>query len=189
MKSTISPSGHHQLLHGALRGDGTRQGCSQAPLLVPLRGWHFRHMATGPDRLRDFTWLPEQCPPEHSVQRGDGKRRHLSFLDIDIYRRSDVSLGHKVYCKPTHNILYLNSSSHHYSSNKHAVLFTLVHGARALCDQDSRHAQFVFLRNIFRKNGYVERADSQGPQPSPEGCPARRKDGFSRLPALCRVDI
>jgi len=29
---------------------------------------------------------------------------HLAFLDIDIYRKPDGSLGHKVYRKPTHTI-------------------------------------------------------------------------------------
>ena len=32
---------------------------------------------------------------------------HLPFLDIDIYRKTDGSLGHKVYWKPTHTNLYL----------------------------------------------------------------------------------
>jgi hypothetical protein len=30
---------------------------------------------------------------------------HLPFLDIDIYRRTDGSLGHRVYRKPTHTNL------------------------------------------------------------------------------------
>jgi hypothetical protein len=30
------------------------------------------------------------------------------FLDIDIYKRHDSSLGHTVYSKPTHTNLYLN---------------------------------------------------------------------------------
>jgi hypothetical protein len=29
---------------------------------------------------------------------------HLPFLDINIYRKPDGSLGHKVYRKPTHTI-------------------------------------------------------------------------------------
>jgi hypothetical protein len=66
----------------------------------------------GPNRLRDFLDLP--------------------FLDIDIYWRPDGSLGHRVYHKPTHTNLYLNSSSHHHPSNKHAVLSTLVHRVRTL---------------------------------------------------------
>jgi hypothetical protein len=57
------------------------------------------------------------------------------------------------------------------------VLSTLFHRARALCDQDSLHAEL--LRS----------ADSQGPQPALEGCPARRKARFSRFSALRWVDI
>ena len=39
---------------------------------------------------------------------------HLPFLDINIYRKPDGSLGHKVYRKPTHTNLYLNQNSHHH---------------------------------------------------------------------------
>ena len=42
---------------------------------------------------------------------------HLAFFDIDTYRRTDGSLGHKVYRKPTNNILYLNPGSRRHSSN------------------------------------------------------------------------
>ena len=35
---------------------------------------------------------------------------HLPFLDIDIYRRMDGSLGHKVYRKLTHTNLYLQQN-------------------------------------------------------------------------------
>jgi hypothetical protein len=35
------------------------------------------------------------------VEEGD----HLPFLDIDIYRKANGSLGHKVYRKPTHTNL------------------------------------------------------------------------------------
>jgi hypothetical protein len=45
---------------------------------------------------------------------------HFPFLDIDIYHKPDGSLGHKVYRKPTHTNLYLNSNSHHHPSNKQA---------------------------------------------------------------------
>jgi hypothetical protein len=38
---------------------------------------------------------------------------HLPFLGINIYRRCDGSLGHKIYRKPTHTDLYLNPGSHH----------------------------------------------------------------------------
>jgi hypothetical protein len=57
---------------------------------------------------------------------------HLPFLDIVIYHKPDGSLGHKVYHKPTHTNLYLNSKSHHHPSNKQAVLSMLVQKARSL---------------------------------------------------------
>lgn len=37
---------------------------------------------------------------------------------------------------------------------KQAVLAILVHRARALCDEDSLHAELVFLRDVFRQNSY-----------------------------------
>jgi hypothetical protein len=45
---------------------------------------------------------------------------HLPFLDLDIYRRPD----------------------HHQPSNKQAVLSTLIHRARALCDEASLQASW-----------------------------------------------
>jgi len=59
---------------------------------------------------------------------------HLRFLDIDLYRKTDGSLGHKVYRKPTHTNLYLYQKSHHHPANKHSVLSSLVRRATALCD-------------------------------------------------------
>jgi hypothetical protein len=79
---------------------------------------------------------------------------HLPFLDMDIYRRPDGSLGHKVYRKLTHTNLYLNAKSHHHPSNKQVVQSTLIHRARALCDEDSLQAKLVFLRDSFKQNGY-----------------------------------
>jgi hypothetical protein len=37
------------------------------------------------------------------------------------------------------------------------VLSTLVHRARNLCDQDSLHAELVFLRDVFRQKDYNDR--------------------------------
>jgi hypothetical protein len=59
----------------------------------------------------------------------------------------------KVYFNTPHTILYLNAKSHHHPSNKRAILSTLVHRARALCDDDSLQAELVFQRNVFKQNG------------------------------------
>jgi hypothetical protein len=79
---------------------------------------------------------------------------HLPFLDIDIYKKGDSSLGHKVYRKPTHTHLYLLQVSHHHSANKHPVISFLIHIARTLCDPDSLEQELDFLNDIFKKNGY-----------------------------------
>jgi hypothetical protein len=61
-----------------------------------------------------------------------------------------------VYCKHTHSNLYLKAKSHH-PSNKQAVLSILIHRGRALCDEDSLQAKLVFLRDVFKQNGYNDR--------------------------------
>jgi hypothetical protein len=42
-------------------------------------------------------------------------------------------------------------------SNKQAVLSTLVYRARALCDQETLHAELAFLQDVFKQNGYNDR--------------------------------
>jgi hypothetical protein len=79
---------------------------------------------------------------------------HLSFLDIDIYRKTDSSLGHKVYRKPTDTNLYLHQNSHHYPANKQSVLASLIHRAKTLCDEDYRTQKLEFLTSVFKDNGY-----------------------------------
>jgi hypothetical protein len=78
---------------------------------------------------------------------------HLQFLDIDIYRKPNGSLGHRVYRKPTHTTLYLHHNSHHHPSYKISLLTSLIHGATAICDQDSLNQGLVFLTTVFEHNG------------------------------------
>jgi hypothetical protein len=86
----------------------------------------------GPEKLEGFVEHLNGLHKNIQFTVETEKDGHLPFLDIDIYRRPDGSLGHKVYRKPTHTNLYLNPGSHHHPSNKQAVLATLVHRARAL---------------------------------------------------------
>jgi hypothetical protein len=78
---------------------------------------------------------------------------HLPFLDIDIYRRADGTLGHKLYRKPTHTNLYLQQNSHH-------------HPARVLCDNDSLPQELDFLSTIFKNNGYSQQQINQARKPA-----------------------
>jgi len=91
----------------------------------------------GLDRLREFlqhiNGLHKKIKFTMEIEEGG----HLPFLDVNVYRRNDGSLGHKVYRKPTHTNLYLHQSSHHHPANKQSVLTPLIQRARTLCDQDS----------------------------------------------------
>jgi len=79
---------------------------------------------------------------------------HLPFLDIDIYRITDGSKGDEVYRKPTHTNLYLHQNSHHNPANKQSVLASLIHKAKAPCDQDSLNQELEFLTTVFKDNAY-----------------------------------
>jgi hypothetical protein len=50
------------------------------------------------------------------------KEGHLPLLDIDIYRKTDGSLEHKVYRKSTHTNLYLHQNSHQLPANNQSSL-------------------------------------------------------------------
>jgi len=79
----------------------------------------------------------------------------LPFLGIDIYRKLDGSLGHKVYRRPTHTNLYLHRDSHHHPANKQSFLASLINRAKALCDQDSLTQVLEFLTSIFQEMATV----------------------------------
>jgi len=79
---------------------------------------------------------------------------HLPFLDADIYRKMVGSLRHKVYQKPTHTNLYLHQNLHHHPASKQSVLASLIHRAKALCDQDSLTQILQYLTTVFKDNGY-----------------------------------
>jgi hypothetical protein len=82
------------------------------------------------------------------------RENHLLFLDIDVYRRLEGSLGRKIYRNPTHTNLYLNPGSHHKSSNIQAILSMLVCTATTLCDKESLHDELKFLKTTFKENSY-----------------------------------
>jgi hypothetical protein len=79
---------------------------------------------------------------------------HLPFLDFNIYRKWEGSLGHRVYQKPTHTNLCLNPGSHHPPSNIQCVISNLVNRAKGLCDKESLHEELELLKTNIRENGY-----------------------------------
>jgi hypothetical protein len=83
-----------------------------------------------------------------------GEKGHLTYLDIDSYRKPDNFLGHKIYRKLTHTKLYLRWDSHHHPANEQSVLDSLIHRAEALCNQDSLTQELEFYTIIFKEHGY-----------------------------------
>jgi hypothetical protein len=81
---------------------------------------------------------------------------HIPFLDIDIYRKTDGSLRHRIYRKTTHTNLTLPQSSHHQPTNKQSVLASLIH-SKTLCDQGSLIQELEILTTVFKDNGYSPR--------------------------------
>jgi len=90
----------------------------------------------------------------------------LPLLDIDIYRKTDGSLGHKVYREPTHTNLYLHQNSHHHPANKQSVLASLIHRDKALFDEDSLTQELEFLTSVFKDNGYSSQQIRRAMEPA-----------------------
>jgi hypothetical protein len=95
---------------------------------------------------------------------------YLLFLNIDVYRRPDHSLGHTICRKPTHTNILLNARS-----SKQAFLSTLVHRATTFCDLDSLHQSL----DTFQHNGYSSQKILQALNPPETVPPSRRQDRTS----------
>ena len=108
----------------------------------------------GKEKLTEFLNHLSGLHTNIQVTMEQEEEGHLPFLDIDIYRKTDSSLGHRVYRKPTHTSLYLHQNLHHHPANKQSVLASLIHRAKAVCDQDSLIQELEFLTTVFKDNGY-----------------------------------
>jgi hypothetical protein len=88
---------------------------------------------------------PQRTPHKYLVHTETKEEGHFPFLEIDIYRKKDGPLGHRVYRKTTHTNLYLHQNSHHHPANGQSVLASLIHRAEVLVDQDSLNNELEFL--------------------------------------------
>jgi hypothetical protein len=103
----------------------------------------------GEDKLQDLLHHINGLHKKIQFTMEIDKNDDLPFLDIDIYRKTDGSLGYKVYRKPTHTNLYLQQRSHHHLANKQSALTSLTHRDKILCDQDSLPQELDFLTSVF----------------------------------------
>jgi hypothetical protein len=86
----------------------------------------------GQQRLTEFLDHLNSLHPKIQFTMETEKYGHLPFLDVDIYRRLDDTLGHKVYRKTTHPNIYLQQDSHHHPANKFSSLSSLFHRAHTI---------------------------------------------------------
>ncbi|XP_046399906.1 uncharacterized protein LOC124166418 [Ischnura elegans] len=108
----------------------------------------------GRDNLDQFLEHMNSRHPNITFTMELEKDGRLPFLDILIQRKSDGTLGHSVYRKPTSTNLYLNGGSHHHPSQRSAVLTTLFHRAMSISDQNSLPSELAHLKKTFAQNGY-----------------------------------
>lgn len=84
------------------------------------------------------------------------KEFHLPVLGTDIYRRTDGTLGYKIYRKATHThtqifiCMQLPVTAH--PINKQ--YFIHLHRAKTICDDDIFRHELDVLSNVFKDNGY-----------------------------------
>ena len=64
------------------------------------------------------------------------KNSCIPFLDVMVKRKSDGTLGHSIYCKPTHTDRYLHASSHHHPRQKNSLIKTLLHRVDSLVSRE-----------------------------------------------------
>ncbi|XP_033646299.1 uncharacterized protein LOC117305532 [Asterias rubens] len=78
----------------------------------------------------------------------------LPFLDVLISKKTDGSLAHSVYRKPTHTDRYLNARSFHPPSVKASVNRTLLQRAHFICDKEHLPNELEHLNTVLKENGY-----------------------------------
>ena len=84
------------------------------------------------------------------------KENKLSFLDIEVIREQD-KFTTTVYRKPTFSGVYSNFESFLPSVYKFGMAYTSVYRCFRICSNWTQfHNELIFLKGIFRKNGYPE---------------------------------
>ena len=85
------------------------------------------------------------------------KDRHLSFLDLSVYKGEQGNLEISVYSKPTHTDKYLAFDSHHPVCHKKSVAKTLLRRADCLPSSlDSKAEERKYVSNVLQANGYTK---------------------------------
>ena len=124
-------------------------------------------------------WKQEQFTME-TEQNG-----RLPFLDVEVYRKPDGSLGHSVYRKKTHTNRYLHADSNHHPSQKMSLIRTLLNRADHISDADSVDAERQTVIQALRQNGYANsQILTQNKPQEPNHGTTDTPTGFACLPYI-----
>jgi len=88
----------------------------------------------------------------------------IAFLDTQIRRKTDGTLSHTVYRKPTHTDKYLNGKSHHHPSQLTSVVASLVNRAVNICDEENINQKLHYIDQILKNNDYSKKQRSWRPK-------------------------
>ncbi|KAJ4441105.1 hypothetical protein ANN_10955 [Periplaneta americana] len=119
------------------------------------------------------------------------KDGRLPFLDVMVQRRTDGTLGHDVYRKPTHTDRYLHKTSNHHPGQKRAMMKTLINRARRVAEPRHIQRELSHVSTALMANGYsrpeIKRALRPRVTPSMRSQERATKKGTVFLPYLRNV--
>ena len=106
------------------------------------------------DHLKYFQDFLNSCHINMSFSMETEKENKLSFLDVEIIRKQG-KLTATFYRKPTFRGVHSNFESFLPSVYKFGMAYTLVYRCFRICSNWTQfHTELIFLKGIFRKNGY-----------------------------------
>jgi len=77
------------------------------------------------------------------------ENKKLPFLDVLIIKKTDNTLGHQVYRKPTHTDKYLHAESHHHPAQKQSAINLLIHTAFTISDKEHLQTELNHLKQTI----------------------------------------
>ena len=108
----------------------------------------------GKDLLDDFLEHLNSLHPNICFTMEMELNQRLPFLDVEIYRKPNGTLGHAVHRKKTHTNRYLHANSHHHPSQKMSLINTLFHRADNISDSASKNLEKINVITALKQNGY-----------------------------------
>ncbi|XP_063385614.1 uncharacterized protein LOC134671708 [Cydia fagiglandana] len=160
-----------------LQVDGVAMGSPVAPVIANIWMEHFEELAleSGPNVIRMWKRYVDDifCILKGNNDTVKSYNEHLNsiharlkftyeiecdrslpFLDVKLMVRSDGTLAHSVYRKPTHTDRYLQASSHHHPRHLQSVIASLVNRAHDLCDPEHLDGELAHVQAVLERNGY-----------------------------------